>query len=140
MLVRGRAQRDKMSQLLDEWADWVFHENRGELRQLGIKSWLGELVKNNNTDKNTYHEPIPTIDLSTQDERMVLVDNAVRSLPSLQRQTIMVEYVVRRKDRVQVRENWLRNSGRTLNAHRKMLSSVKDLLWLGLSINLDKEE
>jgi len=139
MLINSRAGRASVAEYLNQWADWVFHENRGQLKQLGIKSWLGELVKNNNTETTMYHEPTPMIDLTGHDAKMQLVDNAVKSLPVLQRETILIEYVVRRKDRNDVRTRWLASSGRTYNAHRKMLSTTKDILSLMLSKELDNE-
>jgi len=137
MLIKSRDRRKGISELLDQWADWVFHQDKGELRALGIKSWLGELVRNNNTDINTYHEPMPVIDLSHHDARMTIIDGAVKSLPRLQRETILIEYIVRRRDRKEIRENWLQVHNRTYNAHRKMISSVKDILWIIIEKPLD---
>jgi len=139
MLIKSRPERDHMAGMLDQWSDWVFHENRGELRQLGMRSWLGELVRNSTNDKNTYHEIEPVLDTTSHDEKMNLVDAAVKSLPILQRETILMEYIVRRKDRKETRQRWLSHDGRTYSAHRKMLSNVKDLLWLVISKQLDKE-
>ena len=137
MIVNSRKSRSTISDLLDQWSDWVYHENRGQLRQLGVKSWLGELVRNNNTQNNNYHEQVPLMDVTEHEEKMALVDGAVKSLPSLQRQTIVLEYLVRYKDRPEVRRQWLSSTGRTNSAHRKMLSSVKDILWLIVKVDFD---
>ena len=138
-MITTKKDRQRINRLLDEWSEWVLKENRFALKSLGIRSWLGELVKSSVSEKQTYYTPTPYLDTEGHQQKMQQIDTVIRSLPSLQRQTVAVEYLVKPKDRRHVRDRWLDYYGRSISAHRKMVWSVKDLLITLYDKSLDEK-
>jgi len=129
--------RRLLNDLLEEWSHQVLSSNRGSLRELGHRSWLGELVKNNNAQNNVYTPPpVPT---DRQQELVTVLEDRIRTLSEERRSALFVEYLTPRKSRSKRREDWLAATNRTHGAHRKMISLIKDDLVKQLIAVIDHE-